>query len=814
MRLILHSNAMFCAVLAFSLGRIPALHAETPNPVLQAVSPAGAQAGTTVAVTLEGTTLEGLRLLRLTAPGFAAKKIEGNRFDVSIAATTPPGIYDLRAVTDGGVSNPRAFMVGRLAEQHEGDSNDTFETPTSVELNSVVNGKIEKPGDVDCFRFAAKAGQRVVIECWAERIDSQLRGVIELFDAQGRRLAVSRGHSGLDPLVDFRVPADGWYDVRLFDLSYLGGNAHFYRLDFDTLARPEFVLPCVVARGRTTRVKLFGRNLPPSQSSSAADFDVADFDVVEVDVTPPSETGAFIPLPRRPSQIAAESFAYYYPAGHLPLAIGVTDVPVIENIAGHDRAERALQLAAPCEVSAQIAELGEQHWYALYAKRGEVLWFEALGDRIGSPVDLELSVLDPAGDRELAKFSDQVDNLGGYRFSTAHADPAGRWVAPADGRYLVLARNLIGEAQRDPRRIYRLSVRREEPDFQLAVVSRRTDQPAAWNVPRGGRELVEVLALRRRGMTGPIRVTAENLPAGMDCPDAWIGPGQERAPLVVTAASESTTFAGAVNVIGHAEQAGVTIDRRACGGAMIWPGQPLPSGRVTQEVALATSVEAPLLLTATPKNASIDQLSSLDVQLALDARSGGVASPVHLSCVGLPQGVDLAPAVLPPETSKSWMSFFWPASLPPGPYTFAIQAEFEVVVATNPLAKPAKTKLTVVSNPITIEVKPARIILEVDSASPKKIARGKIIQLQFTAERVNGFIGKVHTELTAPGGVVGLRARGVTLTGQSDSGSLQVIATDNAPLGRHALLRLEAVGTVEDQPIYRASRPVELEIVE
>ena len=118
------------------------------------------------------------------------------------------------------------------------------------------------------------------------------------------------------------------------------------------------------------------------------------------------------------------------------------------------------------------------------------------------------------------------------------------------------------------------------------------------------------------------------------------------------------------------------------------------------------------------------------------------------------------------------------------------------------------------SNPITVDLKPARIILNLDAATPTKIARGKIIQLQYTAERVNGFIGKVHTELTAPGGVVGLRARGVTLTGQGDSGSLQVIATDNAPLGRHALLRLEAIGTVEDQPIYRATQSVELEIVE
>ena len=60
-------------------------------------------------------------------------------------------------------------------------------------------------------------------------------------------------------------------------------------------------------------------------------------------------------------------------------------------------------------------------------------------------------------------------------------------------------------------------------------------------------------------------------------------------------------------------------------------------------------------------------------------------------------------------------------------------------------------------NPITVTIRPARIVLEIDPRTPTKIARGKIIQLRFTAERKQGFIGKVHTELVAPGGVVGLR---------------------------------------------------------
>ena len=84
------------------------------------------------------------------------------------------------------------------------------------------------------------------------RLDSKLRAVLELEDERGRRLASSRGYTGLDPLIDFRVPADGEYTVRLYDLTYTGSPEHVYRLDVDTGPRLEFAWPNVVERGKTT----------------------------------------------------------------------------------------------------------------------------------------------------------------------------------------------------------------------------------------------------------------------------------------------------------------------------------------------------------------------------------------------------------------------------------------------------------------------------------------------------------------------------------------------------------------------------------
>ncbi len=797
--LILAGAAYWCF-----LGTTDAVAAEPPAATLSAVFPPGAQAGTIVTVAVEGTALAELRDLRSTIPGLTVRRIDGSHFALTIPAETPPGVYDLRAVGLHGLSSPRPFFVSARAECLETEPNDSTETAQLVPLDSVINGRIGKPGDVDVFRFEAKAGQRVVLECFAERIDSQLRAVLEVYDKQGKRLAVNRGHSGVDPLIDFRVPADGTYSVKVFDLSFLGGNAHLYRLDIDTKPRVEFAVPCVVSRGRATRVKLFGRNLGPRSAGSKPDA----LESVEVEVTPPA-ADVFVPMPRHSAQLAVDVFPWYYPGGHAPVLIGVTDVPVVPAALDNHTADRAQELAVPCEVCGQLTAGDERHWYTVTARRGEVLWLEAFGERIGSPVNLDVTVLDASGQKELAQLAGCTENLGDYRFPTVHSDPAGRWVVPADGRYLILVRNLIGGLDRDPRRLYRLSVRREEPDFHLAVVSRRTDQPAGMTLPRGGRERFDVIALRRRGLTGPIRVAAENLPPGIECPDIWIGPGQDRATLVLTASRDCAPFAGALRLVGRADLGGAVITRPALGGSMVWPGRPMPWGRLTQEIPLATGPDAGALLTASPARAEIDQDSILDVEITLERRAGEDTA-LQLACVGLPRSA-VAPLVrVPAGRSQAWLSVYFPASLPPGPYSFAIQAEPE----PGKDGKPPKNAALLVSNHITVQVRPARIILEPDPRNPHKIRRGEIIQLRYTAERTHGFIGKIHTELAAPGGVHGVRARGVTFVGQQDSGSLQVIATETAPLGRLPLLRLEAVGTVEDRPMYRAGRFVELEITE
>ena len=804
-------------------------------PVLNTVFPAGGQISQSVELTVSGSNLQGLRTLHCNVPGVRCERLDQSRFRLTIPAGTPPGLCDLWGVGDNGVSTPRTFAIGNRAEHLEAEPNETAAAAMSVPFDVVINGRIDKAGDSDHVRFEARQGQRVVIECWAERIDSRLRAVLELFDSTGRRLAVNRGYFGIDPLLDFRVPADGSYVVKIQDLISSGSAEHYYRLDIDTGPRVAFSVPSVIQRGQASRVALYGWNL--SQASGAASAPRSStavnatggltpprapdaFDRIEVEI-PASLAEPSWPLPVRlqPAQAVLEgaSFPFHLPGSHAPVIIGVTDVPVVLDRDDNHSPASAQEIVVPCEVSGQLIAGDERDWFAISVRRGEVIFMETLGQRIQSPVDLQISVLDASGQQELAQFGDEVRNSGGA-FPTNHLDPAGRWVCPADGRYLIALRNLSGGTSSDPRRTYRLSMRREEPDFQLVAVPRRDDF-GGLNVRRGGREVLDLFAFRRRGCDAAIRVSAKDLPAGVECPDVWLGPGVDRTSIVVSADRNSAVVFGELKL----ECQIPLLQRAVRGGTIVRSGTPNGWGRLTSQIPLAVAGDAPLRITAdgheTLDHHLYGKLTAkhspggvLDIAIHIERRDTGHQAPVKLIGVGLPELIRNQTAVIPAGQQKGYLSFYLPPTLPVGRFSLVVRAETTVPT-------PDKKTETVMafSNPIIFDVQPAAILVEVDPFAVTRANRGETIQVAYSAKRLNGFIGKMHTELAAPGRVtdiVGLRGRGETFTGQTDKGTLQIVINDDAPLGRQSFLRLFTVGVVEDEPTYFGSSLFPLEIVE
>lgn len=839
-------------------------------PTLESVFPAGGQVGQAVEVTVAGS-LQGVQALRCSVPGVTCDRLDASRFRLSIPADAPLGQCDMWAVGETGVSGPRPFILGNRGELTEIEAADLPSGDMDIPQPIVVNGRIHESGDVDVFRFEARQGQRIVIECWAERLDSRLRAVLEVFDARGQRLAVNRGYFGIDPLIVFSAPLDGTYSIRIQDLTSSGGAEHDYRLDVSSEPRVAFCVPAAVERGRATRITLYGWNLVPPNSGSAS---AGEFDQVDVEI-PASLVEPAWPLPVRlhPTQVelASSSFPWISPGGHVPLLVGVTDVPVTTAEPGNHSPSSAQTLVPPCEVSGLLVEGNECDWFVFAARRGEVFFLEAHGQRIQSPVDLEIGVYslgestdtaDPQGSERpgsdlgplLARFTDEVRNIGGS-FPTAHPDPAGRWLVPADGRYAIAIRNVIGGLQADPRRVYRLSVRREEPDFHLVALP-NPREPGALNVQRGGRQVVDLLAFRRRGFSGSIRVAARDLPAGIECPDVWFGPDVDRAALIVSAGPSAASMFGDLVLEGFAEDRQRTLGvepsrfagapsafadpsrfardpsssaeaagrpRAVRAGTVVRSGVATGWGRIVSGMPLSIAGDSPLRITAdgheTLDHHLYGQLQVrhapggiLDVAVRIERRDTDHQAPVKLIGFGVPETIQNQTTLVPAGQTKGYLSFILPPTMAVGRYSIVIAAETTVPGADN---KPHA--VTVYSNPVTFDVEPAAFLVEVAPFSVTRARRGETIQIGYSAKRLNGFIGKMHTELASPDritDVVGLQARGETFVGQSDAGSLQILVNDQAPLGRQPLLRLFTVGVVEDEPIYHGSCILNLEIVE
>lgn len=161
-----------------------------------------------------------------------------------------PGIYPLSVRKEDIVSNPVPFMVDTLPESNEKEPNNTQKNAQRVTLPITVNGRIDRPGDVDVFSFEGRAGEEIVAEVYARRLDSPLDSVLKLTDAAGRQVAFNDDHedkgAGLithhaDSLLTAILPAKGIFYIHLGDTERKGGPEYAYRLRVSE-PRPDFDL--------------------------------------------------------------------------------------------------------------------------------------------------------------------------------------------------------------------------------------------------------------------------------------------------------------------------------------------------------------------------------------------------------------------------------------------------------------------------------------------------------------------------------------------------------------------------------------------
>ncbi len=184
---------------------------------------------------------------------------------VTVQLPSSPGLHRLSLPTPAGSTNPIAFFVSPLPQivtRRAGSGSDRRssenQTPAANAPGSPaqtllvpcgVSGRMDKPRDLDYFRFHGEKGKAIRFEVHARRfgtpLQSRLDSVLEVLSLKGQLLAANDDGPdiGKDSLLTFAPPAHGDYLLRIRDLNSKGGPGYVYYFEAD-YARPDFDLCC------------------------------------------------------------------------------------------------------------------------------------------------------------------------------------------------------------------------------------------------------------------------------------------------------------------------------------------------------------------------------------------------------------------------------------------------------------------------------------------------------------------------------------------------------------------------------------------
>lgn len=695
--------------------------AQLPHASMQVVSPAGGKVGSQFDVRISGDNLDQLRELRFSHPGitavqktrpantfFKTSRPINDQFTVKIADNVPPGLYEVRAVGYFGMTNPRAFQVATLKELHKAAGNSSREKAMAIAVGSVVNGHADKD-TIDYYKLALVKGQRVLIDCWGQRIDSRIDPTLGLVGPDGQELATDTDTTRLDAVLDFQAPADGEYTLAVHDFTYEGGADYFYRLLVHSGPFIDFVFPPVGEPGKSGSFTLYGRNLPGGKPvANVPRLEQLDVKIPlagEEAVTRKLAVSSYIPP--HAGAVASTSYQLKGAAGvSNPVRIGFATAPMVVEAEPNNDVNNPQQVNPPCEYVGQFHPRGDRDWVQFDAKKGEAYWIEVISHRQGLATDPVLTVdrLTPAGEGKMkASQVTSMDDVAAAAkknvpvlFNMRSKDPQYRLDVKADGIYRVGVRDLYGDSRGGLQLAYRLVIRKAQPDFQLVAYCRPPAEKNKLNacgaaLRRGQTLPIKVHVLRRDGFAGEIEISAEGLPAGLSCSPAISAGGNEQVDLVFVATDNAPAWAGTIQVVGKSTIAGRPVIRHASSGSIVWGTQNAqnepPMARMTRDIGLSVidKESAPAGMQAGEgKVLETSVGGKITVPLKV-RRFGEFKGPLKAKITGVPKEIQAKEANITGDSASVEISLA-NNKLPAGTYTCYFTAPAKFKYARNPEA--------------------------------------------------------------------------------------------------------------------------------
>lgn len=161
---------------------------------------------------------------------------------ISIPQDTPLGWYNVgwKRTEDGHASAVMAPITSK-PQQLEVEPNDHPEQAQVCDSGADINGRFDRAGDIDRFRFSAEKDQSWTFRGFAQQLGSPADLVLKIADAAGNVLVNVDDTTGTEAIAYFKAPARGDYQLIIEELAQRGGSPWVYHIEV-LREQPAFLL--------------------------------------------------------------------------------------------------------------------------------------------------------------------------------------------------------------------------------------------------------------------------------------------------------------------------------------------------------------------------------------------------------------------------------------------------------------------------------------------------------------------------------------------------------------------------------------------
>ena len=697
---------------------LSAVLGQLPRIRLASIHPAGGQVDSTFPVTIKGELTEAASGLVFSHPDIqAAPQFEpatefrtshrkSQQFHVHVGPHVPPGQYDVRAIGPAGLSAPRSFLVSRLANVEFKSDGNSRSQPFAIEVGQGIDAK-SRVDRRDYFVFTAQQHRPLLIQVFAERVDSLMDAVLAIYDQEsGQRLVKSRQSLGRDPIVTFDAPHDGAFVIELSDATYRGDLS--YRLEVSETPWIEGIHPMVGQQGVESTFAIYGYNLPGGIPVSGFER-MGQLQSAHVTFTPDfgakADHGGVWQWMNRIARAKACGQRFQLPERYLTaprvfLAESRTAVTV-ENQA---TPEHPQVVHLPATIAGQFYPRHDRDAFQFHAVKGQTYWIELTSDQLGIPTDPAIRIQRKivTGEQVTYRNLATADDLEGApgsrdtrRFFTGTPDAALRFQTPDDGDYVVSVVDQYNAALDDPRLTYTLTIQPEAPDFALVAFAEperfpddKISRPNGIGLLPGGSAVVRVRLLPKQGFGQSVTVRAQGIPPGVEASELVLSPAMAEGFFVLQANPKAEPTLSRLDLMGECEVNGQSIRRVARSAAIIHGVDNLDNqatkSRLTDDLPLAVLdvKPAPARIIA-PAMVATSRGAKTNVQIQLPRRDDFQDTEITVSAIQAPTGVKIDAAKSKTDALDVTIQVVDP-KLAPGRYSVVLGAKLKDQRPTNP----------------------------------------------------------------------------------------------------------------------------------